>query len=144
MSGKNGSTHFLFHKQFCILFEWKIDVLHQTRLMFLLFLRIVLITVDCILSAFIRIKERIKIWMYFIDSRSTPYCLTDTSFKIWTETHSNYLITNVMFCRQHSWNWNPKKWIQPQAARVVLPPCCNRRQQLSCPKQHKHNDYSSL
>lgn len=70
--------------------------------------------------------------------------LSRYQFKTWSETHSNYVIINVLFCRQHSWNWNPEKWIQPQAARVILTSCCNRRQQLPCPEQHEHNDYSCL
>lgn len=70
--------------------------------------------------------------------------LSRHQFKTWHETHSNYVIINIMFCRQHSWNWNPEKWIQPQAARVVFPPGGDRRQQLPCPEQHKHSDYSRL
>lgn len=76
--------------------------------------------------------------------KKTFLLLSRHQFKRWNETHRNYVIIKIMFCRQHSWNWNPEKWIQPQAAGVVFPPGCNRGQQLPCPEQHEHSDDSCL
>lgn len=50
----------------------------------------------------------------------------------------------VVFYRQHSWDWNQEKWLQQKAARAVLSSSGNRRQQLPCSEQHKHNDYPCL
>lgn len=80
----------------------------------------------------------------FLWFKCSSYCFVGINLKTWNENLSNPFVPHVMFCRQHSWDWNPKKRIQPRTARAVFAPCGNRGQQLPCAEQYKYNDHSGL